>query len=1332
MLPFSRRSISFRLLLLFSSLIFLVACNLEAAPANQTPLDLTSEPTQTGAAPTRTLLPTGNPPTSIPVTSITIPNQNTQSTQVVQLPPTSAFVPPTSSPTPISILILSPITGNIASGNVQVLGSAIHPQFLQYRLEYGPDPNPNNLWFPITGIVQNPILTGTLGIWNTTTAASPDGTYQLRLRVFLRDGTQQTTVVNGIRVQNSAPTPVPTNTPTTPRPIAAFTQDFTTGIAPLVVRFTSQSQGNITSYAWDFGGDGSSNIPNPIHTFSDPGVYTVTLTVIGPGGRSNVSRQINVSSATAPVAAFTANPTSGEAPFAVAFSNQSTGNITNYSWNFGDGGESNEVNPSHTFTDVGTYNVILEATGPGGTSTVVRQITVENPTIPEPVAGFAPDITSGDAPLTVTFNNSSTGEIDQYLWDFDGDGITDSVEESPSHIYEDAATYTARLTAIGPGGQSSVTSEIIVQQPPDAPIAAFSPSTTSGDAPLTVTFTNSSTGDATEFLWDFNNDGQPDSTDQNPSITFNDPGTFIVKLTANGAGGSTSAESTITVTAPLAVPVAGFEPSVTLGEAPLSVSFTNTSQGEQITYSWDFDGDGVPDSTDSNPTFEYTQPGLYTATLTVTNDAGTNTAAAEINVSEAVVLVPPTAAFSANPLTGEAPLTVAFTDESVGDIVSYEWDINQDGIADSSEQNPTFTFEQAGSYTVTLKVIGTGGEDSISTQITATDTIAVPIAAFTPDISAGVAPLTVNFSNTSQGDDLTYAWDFGDSVGTSTEQNPAYQFNNPGTYTVTLTATNSAGSNSISADIVVSAAVSAPIAAFTPDATTGTAPLVVNFTDASQGDDLTYAWDFGDGVGTSTEQNPAYQYDVPGTYPVTLTVTNSAGSNSISAQIVVTSAIAPPVADFNPDVSSGTAPLTVTFTDASQGEQLTYVWDFGDGVGTSTEQNPVYQYNTLGNYVVSQTVTNPGGSNSISVQIVVNEAAQAPVASFSPDIAQGDAPLTVTFINTSQGTIDTYSWDFNGDGVPDSTNPDEMFTFNDAGTYTVSLTVSGPGGQNVSQQTITVNQPAPQLPTGNIAFVSNRDGNNEIYVMNDDGSNAVNATNNGANDQHAVWSSDGSRIAFVSDRDGNDEIYVMNISDLSVARITDNSASDHSPAWSHDDSKIAFVSNREGDNDIFIMNSDGSDVTQITVDTTDDNSPTWSNDSTKIAYVSNPNGNNDIFVVEVGNTANIVQITTGDSNDQQPAWSPDGSRIAYTSDPIQAGDNDIYIMGTDGSNPIQITQNTANDQQPAWSPDSNRLIFVSNRNNGANNLFIIDAAQGATETQITNESSNNESPSWRP
>ncbi|MCX9079949.1 MAG: PKD domain-containing protein, partial [Candidatus Methanoperedens sp.] len=313
------------------------------------------------------------------------------------------------------------------------------------------------------------------------------------------------------------------------------------------------------------------------------------------------------------------------------------------------------------------------------------------------------------------------------------------------------------------------------------------------------------------------------------------------------------------------------------------------------------------------------------------------------------------------------------------------------------------------------------------------------------------------FASQSTGDIQSFAWDFGDG-GTSADVNPLYTYIAPGTYSVTLTVTGSGGSNSSQSTITVNAP--APIAAFTSDVTTGTAPLSVQFASQSTGDIQSFAWDFGDGS-TSADVNPAYTYAMPGTYTVTLTVTGSGGSNNSQATITVSAAA--PIAAFASDVTTGTAPLTVQFINQSTGDIQAYAWDFGDG-GTSADVNAAYTYTAPGTYTVTLTVTGIGGTASSQSTITVN--AGAPVATFASDVTDGEAPLTVQFTDQSTGDIQAYTWDFGDGGTSADVNP--AYTYTAPGTYTVTLTVTGTGGSTSSQATITVNEPALTIPSTGI------------------------------------------------------------------------------------------------------------------------------------------------------------------------------------------------------------------------------------------------------------------------
>ena len=238
-----------------------------------------------------------------------------------------------------------------------------------------------------------------------------------------------------------------------------------------------------------------------------------------------------------PSADFVGTPTIGEAPLLVTFTDLSVDSVTTWQWDFGDGNTSTLQNPDNEYVTPGDYTVTLMITGPGGSDTLVKADYIDVNYI-NPTADFIGTPTSGIAPLEVTFTDLSTDSIDTWVWDF-GDGGS-SFQQSPVYTYDTAGTYTVSLTVVGPGGIDEMEKTNYITVSAAAPIADFSGTPTSGEAPLLVSFTDLSTGSIDTWDWDFG-DGNL-STEQNPAHEYITPGNYTVSLTTVGSGGTDTEE----------------------------------------------------------------------------------------------------------------------------------------------------------------------------------------------------------------------------------------------------------------------------------------------------------------------------------------------------------------------------------------------------------------------------------------------------------------------------------------------------------------------------------------------------------------------------------------------------------------------------------------------------------------------------------------------------------------------------------------------------------------------------------------------------------------------
>lgn len=457
--------------------------------------------------------------------------------------------------------------------------------------------------------------------------------------------------------------------------------------------------------------------------------------------------------------------------------------------------------------------------------------------------------------------------------------------------------------------------------------------------------------------------------------------------------------SGIVTIAAASAPVASFTANVTSGSNPLSVQFIDTSTNTPARWFWSF-GDGAV-SEESDPAHAYTIDGVYTVTLTVTNADGSHSVTRANYITSLKSVTPPVAGFVSTGATGSNPLSVKFVDASTNSPTSWVWSFGDGGS--SIEQNPTHTYTSKGTFTVTMTATNSGGSNTVTKDayVTVSQDSVAPTASFVATTTSGFTPLPVKFVDTSVNGPTSWVWTFGDG-NSEFVQNPTHTYTSEGTYTVTLTATNSIGSSTATKVDYITANLNEPIASFTADVTSGTAPLIVQFNDTSLNAPTTWTWNFGDDT-TSNAKDPLHKFTTAGSYSIILTARNSVGANTTSrSQYINVSALTAPEASFSASPTSGLEPLTVRFTDTTINFPTAWQWTFGDGT-SSTEQNPSHTYQGSGTYTVVLTATNSQGSGTKTLQDVISVTGLTIATTATP------VPTVVTVAETQVATVTTTS-----------------------------------------------------------------------------------------------------------------------------------------------------------------------------------------------------------------------------------------------------------------------------------------------------------------------------------
>lgn len=811
--------------------------------------------------------------------------------------------------------------------------------------------------------------------------------------------------------------------------IADFSAAPAAGCAPLFVKFTDLSKGGPTEWKWDLGNGTISVLQTPAVTYFTPGQYNIKLVIKNSSGADSIIKSQYITVYSAPAVSFAGSPQTGCFPLPVQFIDMSdpvSGTISKWEWDFGDGSISGLQNPRHVYTVAGNFNVSLRITNSVGCTK-----TITSPQYIKINTGVKADFTknipnSCRPPVTINFSNTSVGTGNLiYQWDL-GDGTTSS-EVNPSHTYTTNGSFTVKLIVTNSTGCSDtlIKPNAITLGSVNADFSV-APTVCQGKQ---INLLNTSAPVPANVKWTFGDGTFSDSLQ--PVKIYNNTGNYVIKMVANFGACIDSLSKPVTVAGKSVINFNALK--TTSCKAPFTVNFTS-SVGNAASFIWDF-GDSTF-STAANPSHTYTGKRAYTVKLIATNANGCSDTLVKtdfINIQTALVTIP------GLPVRNCAPLTFDFKPQitSLDPVVSYLWNFGDNTTSNIS--NPSHTFIDTGSYTISLITTTASGCTDTAIFVNGVIAGAKPTANFNGDPREVCAFIPINFLDSSTGNVNQWLWFFGDGTQ-SPLQNPSHQYQDTGVFDVTLIAWSNGCADTVK--YIKYVHILPPIASFVM-AYNCDEPMKRIFTDRSKGADK-YEWDFGDG-NTSDVPSPTHIYANTGLYLVKLTVTNFTTGCSYSKTLQVP--IIREKADFASAVKEICKGSTVNFQtqNINISNISSYIWIFGDGSKATTTSNKIsHKYARPGNFDVTLIITDKLGCRD-TLQKPLAITVNGPTAAFKNTIPGTCLNTLVSFTDSSYTDgihpIQQWIWKY-GDGKSDVyTTPPFQHSYTAPGIYTLSLKV---------------------------------------------------------------------------------------------------------------------------------------------------------------------------------------------------------------------------------------------------------------------------------------------------
>lgn len=893
---------------------------------------------------------------------------------------------------------------------------------------------------------------------------------------------------------------------------------------------STDNSGTISSYNWYFGDGYYSNgtDPQPTHTYTQPGNYTVILNVTDASGNWDTeSVIITVLDITPPVADAGAGQMVDENTavfFDASISFDNVGIVTYY-WDMDNSDGLNwttpdqmGVAPVHVYSMPGTYTVTLNCTDAAGNSGFATVTIVVND-ITDPDANAGPD-DSVDEEAVYNFDGSGSSDnvgVTSYKWDIDStDGVNwlspDYTVVGPSHIYAQPGSYVATLRVEDAAGNwATDTVNITVNDVTDPIANAGLDDTVNHGTPKTFDGTGSSDNVAIDtYEWDIDADDglnwlTPDYTGSTPTHNYAQPGEYTATLRVTDTTGNWATDSVVITVVDITNPTANAGPDESVNE-DTSYQFNGTNSTDDVAivdYAWDIDfSDGVdwvtPDYSGVDPSHIYTVPGPYTATLRVEDgDGNWDTDTVQINVLD--ITDPIANAGFEDSVDEDSPYQFdgSLSTDNSGTIASYNWDFDDGTYSNGTDSQPYHIFTEPDVYIVTLTTIDSeGNSNSDTVRITVLD-VTSPFADAGPDDTWDEDAEYV-FDGSASFDNVGitgYAWDIDSSDGLNwvipdyTGPNlvdPGHAYPEPGAYTVTLNVTDASGNWATDTMVITIEDVTDPIAdAGLDDSVNEDSPYTFNASGSTDNVGIeNFAWDMDDSDGLDwvtpdhSGATPSHVYTEPGVYIVTVNITDNNGNWVTDTVVITVVDITSPTADAGADDSlDEDLPYTFDASGSSDNSGIAvYMWDVDDSDGLDwvdpdlTNASTTHTFTEPGIYTVTLRVTDAAGNwAQDTVVIEVYDVTSPTIFVLHTDPMNED----VTYEFNASATYDNSgiaSFNFSyGDGFYKfGSSPTAFHTYEGPGTYIVTVTVIDINGNTASVifEATVLDTTSPSTPAG--------------------------------------------------------------------------------------------------------------------------------------------------------------------------------------------------------------------------------------------------------------------------